>query len=335
MRVIRGYLSAAAALLVGLSCLPPSSARPEESAAVDVKVGKYRIDFSVGKHLVTTYRFHPSQSKPYFYPLRPLPAVEVTENGPSDHVHHRSAWFCHGDVVPEGLELKEKIPGVAGVDFWSERKGAGKIVCTKVEPARVERDNGVAAVTTKNEWRTADGKKVLDETRAITFRHLGPNRNLIVLVSELHASAYPLEFADTKEGAMGIRIKDDVQVDSKKGGKITNAEGKENQAGCWGRTSAWCDYSGPIDGVVVGLAVFADPANKVDTAWHARDYGLLAANPFGRDKHAKFPDRKGNNETVKLKKGETLRLRYGLYLHAGDVKTGGVREAFEGFAAKK
>ena len=37
-----------------------------------------------------------------------------------------------------------------------------------------------------------------------------------------------------------------------------------------------------------------------------RDYGLLAANPFGRDKHARFPDRKGNNDLVKLKMGEHL-----------------------------
>ena len=26
----------------------------------------------------------------------------------TDHFHQKSAWFCHGDVIPEGLELKTK-----------------------------------------------------------------------------------------------------------------------------------------------------------------------------------------------------------------------------------
>lgn len=331
MRARRAYLYPAAVVVAVLA----TAALParQGAAMVSAKVGKDRVDFEAGKHLVATYRFEKEQSKPYFYPLNALPGVGVTEDGPKDHVHHRSAWFCHGDVVPEGLQLKDKIKGVAGVDFWSERKGHGKIVCVKVEAPKAVK--GGVVVVTKNEWRTADGTKVLDETRAITFRHLGPGQNLIEIVAELFATDYALEFADTKEGAMGIRIKASAQVDKKAGGRMTNAEGKQDQAGCWGRVSAWCDYSGPVaEGTTAGLAVFADATNPVDTAWHARDYGLLAGNPFGRDKHAKFPDRKGNDATVKVKKGESLRLRYGLYLHAGDAKEGKVKEAYEAFAKR-
>src|SRR5438876_533526 len=102
MRPFRNLLIPAAVLLTGLLCLPAVSAR-EEAAAVGAKVSKDHIDFTVGKQLVTTYRFDEKQFKPYFYPLYALPDVEITENGPSDHVHHRSAWFCHGDVIPEGL----------------------------------------------------------------------------------------------------------------------------------------------------------------------------------------------------------------------------------------
>ena len=331
MRELRGLIPVVA-VLAGLLCLPLVSAR-EEAAAVSAKVGKGTIDFYAGKQLVTTYRFDEAQSKPYFYPMYALPEVEITENGPKDHVHHRSAWFCHGDVIPEGLELKDKIKNVKGVDFWSENKLAGRIVCVKVEKPKVEKDRVI--VVTKNEWRTRDGTKVLDETRTITFRHLGTDRNLIEIVADLHASEYPLDFGDTKEGSMGIRIKDALRVDRKKGGRLTNAEGKQDQKGCWGRVSDWCDYSGPVgEGKTAGLTVFADPKNAIDTAWHARDYGLLAANPFGREKHAQFPDRKGKSETVKLKKGENLKLRYGLYLHAGDVKQGKVKEAFEAFTGK-
>jgi len=30
------------------------------------------------------------------------------EGQAKDHPHQKSAWFCHGDVVPEGIELKTK-----------------------------------------------------------------------------------------------------------------------------------------------------------------------------------------------------------------------------------
>ncbi|MBK7405247.1 MAG: BNR-4 repeat-containing protein, partial [Phycisphaerales bacterium] len=47
--------------------------------------------------------------------------------------------------------------------------------------------------------------------------------------------------------------------------------------------AAWLDYWGDIDGAPVGVAIFDHPANpRFPTWWHAREYGLIAANPFGR-----------------------------------------------------
>ena len=211
------------------------------------------------------------------------------------------------------------------VVFWSKAIQRGMLLAMD----EVNRAGGVlgrplALVTRDVQNDPPAGVAALQELRAY----------LIEIVADLHASEYPLDFGDTKEGSMGIRIKDAVRVDRKKGGTLTNAEGKHDQKGCWGRVSDWCDYSGPIGDKTAGLTVFADPKNAIDSAWHARDYGLLAANPFGREKHAQFPDRKGKTETVKLKKGEHLKLRYGLYLHAGDVKEGKVKEAFEAFTGK-
>jgi hypothetical protein len=87
------------------------------------------------------------------------------------------------------------------------------------------------------------------------------------------------------------------------------------------------------EGKVAGIAVFADPANPIPTYWHARNYGLLAANPFGRDR-SRFPDARGK-ELVKLAKGEHLKLRYALFLHDGDVKEGKVAEHYKKFVALK
>jgi hypothetical protein len=246
-----------------------------------------------------------------------------------DHPHQKSLWFCHGDVIPEGLDYTKHSRNVAGVDFWAEGKGHGKIVC--IEVGKPTSDDKHAALVTRNEWRTAEGQKILDERRTIRYYPLAPGANLLVLDIDLHASVCPITFADTKEGSLGVRVREVLRVDRGKG-QLTNAEGKSGEKGCWGLVSAWCDYSGPVDEKsIAGIAVFADPKNPIDTAWHARNYGLMAANPFGRDKHARFPSRKGNDTPVKLAKGEHLRLRYGVFVHTGDAKTGKVAENYDTF----
>ena len=252
--------------------------------------------------------------------------VKGTPGESTDHVHQKSVWFCHGDVIPEGIEVRDKIKGVEGVDFWSEAKGHGNIVCTKVEEPRRKGDH--AKVATQNEWRMADGTKIMDEARVIHFHDFGKAR-LLILNIDLEASVCPITFGDTKEGSMGFRINDQIRADKGKG-KLENAEGKVGEKECWGHISAWTDYSGPIDGKMAGLALLADPKNPYPSCWHIRGYGLNAANPFGRAK-AQFPDVRGNKELVQLAKGEHLKLRYGLVLHDGDAAAGGVADVYRRF----
>jgi Methane oxygenase PmoA len=281
-------------------------------------------------------RYHTSgYPRPIFWPVhapggqpltRDWPMGKTADGGSTDHVHQKSLWFCHGDVIPEGIDLKQKIKGVDGVDFWSEAPGHGKIVCTRIAKPRYSGGHGVLA--THNEWRTADGSKILDEERTIHLYDLGKAR-LIVLDIDLHASVAAITFGDTKEGALGVRINDVIRG-GKFGGRIENAQGKVGEKECWGRISDWCDYSGPIDGKTVGLTVFADPKNAHPTYWHVRDYGLMAANPFGRKKAA-FHDGAADKSLVRLAKGEHLELRYGVLLHDGDATTGQVAEHYQRF----
>jgi hypothetical protein len=302
-----------------------------------VKVDKDHIDFFVGKALVTRYHVKDDLPRPFFWPLKTVDGTETTRAWPmaaalpiegkkTDHPHQRSAWFTYGDVIPEGMELKTKLKGIEGVDFWSEAKGHGKIVCTKIEEPKTTKNR--TSVTTHNEWRTTEGDKIMDEKRTIHFYSFG-GAYLIVLDIDLYASVCPITFGDTKEGAMAIRIHPEITVKPGKG-KMQNAEGKINEAECWGHKSAWCDYSGKMGGDVVGVAILDDPANPQAACWHARDYGLMAANPFGRDK-ARFPGVKGNKDRVRLAKGEHLHLRYGLLVHTGDAVQGHVAEFFDRF----
>jgi hypothetical protein len=170
--------------------------------------------------------------------------------------------------------------------------------------------------------------KILDETRGLSLYDLGDAR-LLVLDIDLHASVAPITFGDTKEGAMGVRVNDQIR-EQKGNGRLVNANGKAGEKGCWGQQSAWCDYSGEVGGKKVGITLFDDPKNPHPAAWHSRGYGLMAANPFGRVE-SKFPAVKGRTDLVRLGKGEHLRLRYGILVHTGDVREGKVAEDFQRF----
>jgi hypothetical protein len=328
-------------LVLGIFALALAALRPlaaDEPGKVEIKATRDHIDFLVNGQLATRYVISPDAAKPYFWPLNAPAGVPVTRAWPmekgqpgesKDHPHQKSAWFCHGDVIPEGIELKvrSKDKRVKGVDFWAETKGHGKIVCTEVGKP-TSGDKSQARIVTKNEWRTADGMKILDETRGISLYDLGDAR-LLVLDIDLHASVAPITFGDTKEGAMGVRVNDQIR-EQKGNGRLVNAGGKAGEKGCWGQLAAWCDYSGEVGGKKVGIALFDDPKNPHPAAWHSRGYGLMAANPFGRVE-SKFPAVKGRTDLVRLGKGEHLRLRYGILVHTGDAREGQVAEQFQRF----
>jgi hypothetical protein len=329
-------------IAIALLGLVPA-AHAQAGKPVKIVTGEKAVEFFIGDELVTRYLIAPARPKPIFWPVNAPGGVPLTRSWPmekaqpgeaTDHPHQQSAWFCHGDIIPEGIELKSKLKGIAGVDFWSIAKGHGQMVVWSVG----EPKNGpnVASVVTKNEWRTADGQRIMDETRTI-YLHNMPKARLIVVEIDLHANVCPITFGDTKEGAFAIRINDVINANpANKGkpagkGKIQNAEGKVGEKECWGRISPWCDYSGPIDGKEVGLAILADPKNPYPSCWHVRGYGLMAANPFGREKHAQFPAMKGNNKLVRLEKGQHLQFRYGLLLHTGDAVSGEVAANYQRF----
>jgi hypothetical protein len=297
------------------------------------------VDFLAGGELVARYHVRPDLYKPYFWPVNAPGAIPVTRAWPmekarpgqsTDHVHQKSLWFCHGDVLAEGLGIKPARRDTPGVDFWSEGKGAGRIVCVGISQPKKEK--GKASLVTHNEWRSPEGRKILDETRVISFFDFGSAR-LLVLDIDLLASQAPLVFGDTKEGTLGVRVNDQMREIGGKG-RLENAEGKIAEKGTWGLHSAWSDYSGLVDGQRVGIAVFDDPSNPSPIAWHNRGYGLMSANPFGRAK-AGFPAAKGSSDVVKVPQGEHLKLRYGVLIHLGNAREGKVAEHYKEFLKRR
>lgn len=326
-------------LRIGIACLAfVISTRTAISREVTVSTASDgRVHFLLDGQVLTTYDTRDTWAKPFFWPLRTPNGVGVTRDWPieraasitRDHVHQKSAWFTYGEVK---LIDDSKGDKSRPIDFWAETPGHGVIAVTQRRlPSQGE------PLQTTNEWRSVSGQPVLLEARSIQVVPAAVGY-LIVIDSDFVAKFGPVEFGDTKEGALGVRVHDQLCV-SEKGwfnpnSRITNAEGKKGEKACWGLPSNWCDYSGKINGKPVGIAILDDPSNKYRSCWHVRDYGLMAANPFGRNRSG-FPAMRGRTDLVRLAKGEHLKLRYAIYVHDGDVESGKVAEAYEQFLKLK
>src|SRR5262245_33236510 len=149
-----------AALALALAAGPVPLPATPPARGVSIKPAAEHIDFLAGGELVTRYRIGKEWAKPFFYPLNAPGGVPLTRAWPidkskagesTDHPHQKSAWFCWGDLIAEGVEVKPKVRGVEGIDFWAEGKGRGRIVCTAVGDPKTGKAEG--SVTTKNEWR--------------------------------------------------------------------------------------------------------------------------------------------------------------------------------------
>lgn len=137
-----------------------------------------------------------------------------------------------------------------------------------------------------------------------------PQGYLLLWDSEFRPEGGDLIFGDQEEMGLGVRIATPMVV--VKGGLITNSEGRVNEAQVWGKQSDWCAYGGEIDGKRAGFILMPRPRNFRRSWFHARDYGLLVANPFGGNAFTKR-----EKSRVIVGEGELLRLRFGVLIRSG------------------
>ena len=91
-------------------------------------------------------------------------------------------------------------------------------------------------------------------------------------------------------------------------GDYRSAEGVEGKE-VWGTRCRWMKLASEIKGEQVALVIIDHPSNVgYPTYWHARGYGLFAANTLGQKIFSE-----GENElNFSLKRGETETFKYRL-----------------------
>ncbi|MEW2263399.1 PmoA family protein [Streptomyces sp. NPDC047853] len=275
----------------------------------------------LGESPLATYHLGVSGPRPYLTDLVGPRDRRLTRRHPAgenaDHPHHRGVWTGHRDVD--------------GTDFWTEFAGHGRIAHRSLDEL-TERP-GEARVRHTLDWLDATGAPRLTERRTLCFHSPLPDGSRLIDVSTTLAPVDgPLRLGDTKEAGM-VALRVAPPMEEARGGRIENAEGAVGEARCWGRPAAWCDYSGSVDGEVVGVAVLDHPDNpRHPTPWHVRDYGLLAANPFGHKDF--FPGQDGDGSLL-LDPDAPVTFQYRLVLHTGDAAAGHVADRFVDYAAER
>jgi hypothetical protein len=286
-----------------------------------------RVDVTIDGKPFTSYVWPGSLKKPVLFPLIASDGADVVRGYPlapragerTDHPHHAGMWFNYGNVN--------------GFDFWNnsdaikpenrDKMGTihqGAIVSTKNGP-----DQGELIVTSV--WTTGTGKDILEQKSRYVFSRQGTERTIDVITT-LHALDRAV-FHDDKEGLLGIRVAHWLESANEKGGTFTDAngtptevqasnvpgatgvyltsEGKEGDQ-AWGTRGRWCALTGNTKGHTATIAIFDLPANpNYPTYWHARGYGLFAANPLGQ--HIFDPKAKELNFTLEKNQDATFTYR--------------------------
>jgi hypothetical protein len=261
-----------------------------------------RLDVTIDGKPFTAYVWPDSLMKPVLDPLVAPDGTVVTRGYPLfpktgervDHPHHAGLWFNYGNVD--------------NFDYWNNstaipeanRPKYGTIHHTKIVSTKSGANLGELVVDSI--WTNGQGKDVMTERTRYVFSKTKEGRSIDVLVT-LHALDR-VTFHDDKEGMLGIRVASFLESANEKGGVFTDANGKETKvdgAGSpgangvyltsegvqgdkvWATRGKWCSLTGTTDGKTEVIAILDNPKNpNYPTYWHARGYGLFAANPLGQ-----------------------------------------------------
>lgn len=321
------------AILIGVCVYGPLSQLANAAEpAFSLSKSDTRIVIKVGDQTFAEYIFDdPATNKTYLWPVYGPTGKSMTRSYPmkdvegevKDHYHHRGLWFGHQDI--------------GGFNSWAEAKSFGTNEKSQLKNqdrlktigkqkhrsfTEMTANANEAVIVSELDYLSSDDKKNLSEVRTMIFKVDGDTR-IIDFNQIFIATDGEVTFGDEKDAGLCIRVPTTMSVDSKKGGKIINSEGVMDKD-AWGKRAKWCDYIGPVEDEILGVAILNHPKSfRHPTTWHVRTYGLFTANPFG----TLDPDSPNGPHT--LKAGEKLELRHRFIFHDADFNTAKIEAAYQ------
>ncbi|MGB5497754.1 MAG: PmoA family protein, partial [Maribacter sp.] len=305
-------------------------AQPSKIGFVSHEQNK-KVDVMINGTLFTSYVYDGQTPKPILYPIKTKSDKIITRGFPFeprpnervDHPHHAGLWLNYGDVN--------------GLEFWNnsyaipeeEKHKYGTIFHQVI--LGLDEDKGV--LSAKAVWRSPNAIDLLEETTHFVFSEEGDTR-CIDRTTTLKA-LQEVSFKDNKEGMIGVRVTRELEIHSDKPAVYTDAEGKRTEVKAlnnqgvngtyfgsegltgddvWGTRNKWVKLEGKMEAETVSITIIDHEKNVgYPTYWHARGYGLFAANPLGQAIFSK------GKETLdfKLNEGESVTFKYRILVHNG------------------
>ena len=252
-----------------------------------------------GRHF-TSFFFPDTIAKPVLYPIMAPNGTTITRGfpvnpipgEPTDHPHHLGLWFNFGDVN--------------GLDFWNnsfaipadKKHQYGNIRFGKLTAAKGGEQGTIAYVAN---WNDHQNNTLMEEKTSFQFSEI-QGIWVIDRTTTLLAKTR-VDFKDNKEGVLGLRMAHELQIPSVETKKFKDANGIEtvikavtdtiangnyiNSNGIkgddvWGQKAVWCMMHAKMNQDSISVLIIDHPQNEgYPTFWHARGYGLFAANPMG------------------------------------------------------
>ncbi|MBL8798087.1 MAG: PmoA family protein [Planctomycetia bacterium] len=240
-------------------------------------------------------RWHaaPRYPRPFVFPLLGPSGRSVIRLGhpaAPDHGHHRALWWGHQNI--------------GGVNFWEERGGSQQI--RQEDWIHYQDGPQEAGIVVKIGWFDQHKTKLLQQELIAVYRPLDKGEGWLELQTTFSSPLETLPLGKTNFGFLGLRVAASMSAHYG-GGRLTAEGGATGEQHIFGKQAKWMDYSGPLADSWEGVTWCDHPSNpSYPTSWHVRDDGWMSAA---------FCLREG----YELRKGQTLRLRYGFHVHARPV----------------
>lgn len=316
--------------ITGANVLQAQKAPLVQTVKVVKAANEKKIDIFIGGKIFTTFLYPDSLEKPVLYPVHAANGTDVTRGfplnpqpgDPNDHPHHIGIWF--------------NFENLNGLDFWNNSfaiPADKKQLYGWIKTDRIlQTTSGTKGILAYHaNWTNQKNEVLLEETTRFEFSGT-PQQRIIDRVTTFKANT-KLLFTDAKDGMLGIRLAHALQMPTDKDQKFTDdkgnvtvvkggsdniangnylsSEGKQGDD-VWSTRGRWCKVYGKMGSDSVSVAIIDHPSNiNYPTFWHARGYGLFAANPLGE----KIFTNGKSAKNLSLQKGEYVSFRYRIVVH--------------------
>lgn len=317
-----------------------AAAQKSQPVKVVALANEHKIDVLIGGKLFTQFLYPDTLEKPVLFPLIAANGTTVTRGfplaplpgEPNDHPHHIGLWF--------------NFENLNGLDFWNNSYAIPKdkkhlYGWIRTDKILKTKSGQTGELAYHANWTNQQGKVILEETTRFEFSG-DENHRTIDRITTLKADTDAL-FKDAKDGMLGLRLAHELQMPTTEDEKFTDDKGNVTivkggtdhvangnyltSAGktgndAWSTRGVWCKVYAKMGADSVSIAIIDHPKNpNYPTFWHARGYGLFAANPLGE----KIFTNGKSEKNLRLKKGESVTFRYRIVISDGE-RTMGVNE---------